>query len=108
MGARMLRDQLARQGIHAGRRHIRTLMLRMGIEALAPQPGTSKRAPQAGLKKWLRLFEQLSPIYKWIPGGLRTVTRGAPKVSSYAANFNCGKAARYFSCGVSRSRLECG
>ena len=45
MGARMLRDQLARQGIHAGRRHIRTLMLRMGIEALAPQPGTSKAAP---------------------------------------------------------------
>ena len=45
MGARMLRDQLHRQGLHAGRRHIRTLMLRMGIEALAPQPGTSKRAP---------------------------------------------------------------
>ena len=45
MGARMLRRQLARQGIHAGRRHIRTLMLRMGIEALAPQPGTSKAAP---------------------------------------------------------------
>ena len=45
MGARMLRDQLAREGIHVGRRHIRTLMLRMGIEALAPQPGTSKAAP---------------------------------------------------------------
>ena len=45
MGARMLRDQLARDGIHAGRRHIRTLMQRMGIEALAPQPGTSKAAP---------------------------------------------------------------
>jgi putative transposase len=45
MGARMLRDQLGRQGIHAGRRHIRTLMLRMGIEALAPQPGTSQAAP---------------------------------------------------------------
>ena len=45
MGARMLRDQLARQGIHAGRRHIRTLMLRMGVEALVPQPGTSKAAP---------------------------------------------------------------
>ena len=39
MGARKLRDQLARQGVHAGRRHIRTLMLRMGIEALASQPG---------------------------------------------------------------------
>ena len=45
MGARMLRRQLARQGIHAGRRHIGTLMLRMGIQALAPQPGTSKAAP---------------------------------------------------------------
>ena len=45
MGARMLRDQLNRQGVHAGRRHIRTLMLRMGIEALAPQPGTSQAAP---------------------------------------------------------------
>ena len=45
MGARMLRDQLARQGIRVGRRHVRTLMIRMGIEALAPQPGTSKAAP---------------------------------------------------------------
>jgi putative transposase len=45
MGARMLRRQLARQHIRAGRRHIGTLMLRMGIQALAPQPGTSKVAP---------------------------------------------------------------
>jgi len=45
MGARMLRDQLARQGIRGGRRHIRTLMLRMGIGALAPQPATSQAAP---------------------------------------------------------------
>ena len=45
MGARMLRDQLQRQGVKAGRRHIGTLMQRMGIQALAPQPGTSKRAP---------------------------------------------------------------
>jgi len=45
MGARMLRDQLLRQGLHVGRRHIATLMRRMGIQALAPQPGTSKRTP---------------------------------------------------------------
>jgi putative transposase len=45
MGARMLRDQLAREGVHVGRRHLRTLMKRMGLEALAPQPGTSKAAP---------------------------------------------------------------
>lgn len=58
MGARMLRRQLARQGIHAGRRHIRTLMLRMGIEALAPQPGTSKAAP--GHKIYPYLLRQLA------------------------------------------------
>ena len=53
MGARMLRDQLAREGIHVGRRHIRTLMLRMGIEALAPQPGTSKAAPGNKIYRYL-------------------------------------------------------
>ncbi len=46
MGARMLRRQLQRQGIHVGRRHLGTLMEHMGIEALCPQPGTSKRHPQ--------------------------------------------------------------
>lgn len=45
MGARMLRRQLQRAGVAVGRRHVATLMRRMGIEALAPQPGTSKRAP---------------------------------------------------------------
>lgn len=45
MGTRMLRDQLALQGIPVGRRHVRTLMRRMGIEALAPQPGTSQATP---------------------------------------------------------------
>ena len=45
MGARMLRDQLNRQGLAVGRRHVRTLMQRMGIDALAPQPGTSQAAP---------------------------------------------------------------
>ena len=43
MGARMLRDQLAREGVHVGRRHVGTLMQRMGITALAPQP-----APASG------------------------------------------------------------
>ena len=45
MGARMLRRQLHRDGVLVGRRHIATLMSRMGIQALAPQPGTSQRAP---------------------------------------------------------------
>ena len=46
MGARILRRVLARQGIHVGRRHLCTLMKRMGIQALCPQPGTSQRHPQ--------------------------------------------------------------
>jgi putative transposase len=42
-GARLLRRLLAREGVPVGRRHIRTLMRRMGITAIAPQPGTSRR-----------------------------------------------------------------
>jgi putative transposase len=53
MGARMLRDQLHREGIKAGRRHIGTLMQRMGIAALAPQPGTSTRAPRHKIYPYL-------------------------------------------------------
>ncbi len=58
MGARMLRDQLARQGVQVGRRHVTTLMQRMGIQALAPQPGTSKRAP--GQKIYPYLLRKLA------------------------------------------------
>jgi putative transposase len=45
MGARLLRRMLRREGFTVGRRHIGTLMQRMGIEALCPQPGTSKAHP---------------------------------------------------------------
>ena len=58
MGARMLRDQLRRQGLSVGRRHLGTLMRRMGIAALAPQPGTSKRAP--GHKVYPYLLRRLA------------------------------------------------
>jgi hypothetical protein len=38
MGQRMLVRQLKRQGVQVGRLHVRTLMQRMGICAMAPQP----------------------------------------------------------------------
>ncbi len=60
MGARMLRDQLHRAGLSVGRRHVATLMRRMGIEALAPQPGTSKRAP--GHKIYPYLLRKLAIV----------------------------------------------
>ena len=44
-GARMLRDLLALRGIQVGRRRVRTLMRRMGIEALYRKPNTSKKHP---------------------------------------------------------------
>jgi putative transposase len=44
-GSRMLRDLLAHQGLEVGRRHVRTLMRRMGIEAIYRRPNTSKPAP---------------------------------------------------------------
>ena len=50
MGSRMLRDQLARQGIRAGRRHIRTLLLRMGIAAwLVPGCGARASTPMRSM-----------------------------------------------------------
>jgi len=45
MGARQLVRQLRRLGFEVGRLHVRTLMLRMGIRAMVPQPGSSKPAP---------------------------------------------------------------
>ena len=44
-GSLMLRDMLGHQGLEVGRRHIRTLMRRMGIEAIYRRPNTSKPAP---------------------------------------------------------------
>jgi putative transposase len=44
-GSRMLRGLLAAGGIKTGRRHIRTLMRRMGIEALYRRPRTTKPEP---------------------------------------------------------------
>src|SRR3954447_14760001 len=44
-GSRMLRDLLRQEGIDIGRRHVSTLMKRMGIEALYRKPNASKPAP---------------------------------------------------------------
>jgi putative transposase len=45
MGARMLRDQLNREGFDGGRKHVGTLMKRMGMAALYRKPGTSTKHP---------------------------------------------------------------
>ena len=42
-GARMLRDMLALEGVEVGRRHVGTLMRKMGIEAIYRKANTSRR-----------------------------------------------------------------
>ncbi|MDA1257439.1 MAG: IS3 family transposase, partial [Chloroflexi bacterium] len=44
-GSRMTRDILRMEGFVCGRRHVGTLMRRMGIEALYRKPNTSRRHP---------------------------------------------------------------
>ena len=44
-GSRMLRGLLVAEGCKIGRRHVKTLMRRMGIEALYRRPRTTKPEP---------------------------------------------------------------
>jgi putative transposase len=53
MGARMLRDMLNREGIAVGRKHVATLMRRMGIEPLYRKPNTSRKHPGHAVPPYL-------------------------------------------------------
>src|SRR5262249_60997117 len=44
-GSRMLRGLLVAEGCRIGRRHVKTLMRRMGVEALYRRPRTPKPEP---------------------------------------------------------------
>jgi len=44
-GSRMLRDLLRLQGVNVGRKHVATLMRRMGVEALYQHPRTTRPHP---------------------------------------------------------------
>ena len=65
-GSRMLRGLLAAEGCKIGRRHVKTLMRRMGIEALYRRPRTTK--PEPGHKIYpylLRGMEVTRPNQVW-------------------------------------------
>ena len=61
-GARMLRDLLRREGYTIGRKRVRTVMARRGIDALYRKPNTSRRHPT-------------HPVYPYL---LRTLTLDRP------------------------------
>ncbi len=65
-GSRMLRRLLAAEGSKVGRRHVKKLMQRMGVEALYRRPRTTK--PEAGHKIYpylLRGLEIIRPNQVW-------------------------------------------
>ena len=65
-GARMLKGLLSADGCQIGRRHVKTLMRRMGIEALYRRPRTTK--PEPGHKIYpylLRGIEITRPNHVW-------------------------------------------
>jgi putative transposase len=65
-GSRMLRGLLAAEGCKIGRRHVRTLMRRMGIEALYRRPRTTKPEPGHRIYPYLlRGKEIMRPNQVW-------------------------------------------
>jgi putative transposase len=65
-GARMLRDFLIQEGITVGRRHVATLMKKMGIEALYRRPNTSRKHPKHPVFPYrLRGLEITRPNHVW-------------------------------------------
>jgi putative transposase len=65
-GSRMLRGLLAADGCKIGRRHVKTLMKRMGIEALYRRPRTTKSEPGHKIYPYLlRGMEIVRPNQVW-------------------------------------------
>ncbi len=66
MGARMLRNQLQRDGFSVGRQHVRTLMRRMGIHAIYRKPrNTSESHSSHKIYPYLLRGKQISANQVW-------------------------------------------
>jgi putative transposase len=52
-GSRMLRDMLRQERVSVGRRHVRTLMRKMGVQALYRKPNTTRRNGRTGVFPYL-------------------------------------------------------
>ena len=87
-GSRMLRGLLAAEGCKTGRRHVKTLMKRMGIEALYRRPRTTK--PEPGHKIYPYLLRGMTitwPNQVWAMDIVK-ITRA--KVSGRILRRRCG------------------
>ena len=59
-GSRMLRDLLRAEGVAVGRKHVATLMRRMGIEAIYRKPNTSQGHPGHAIHPYLLRGRQIT------------------------------------------------
>ncbi len=59
-GSRMMRDFLRQEGFKVGRRHVRTLMRKMGLDVLYQKPNTSRR--QVGHQIFPYLLRDLAVV----------------------------------------------
>ena len=102
-GARMLRRLLAADGSKVGRRHVKTLMDRMGIEALYRRPRTTQ--PEPGHKIYpylLRGVEVTRPNQVWAMDITYVPWRRASSISRW-----CSTGSRDAFCrGACRSRWK--
>jgi putative transposase len=64
-GARMLSRMLKREGKPVGRKHVSTLMQRMGIHALYRKPNTSKPHPAHKIYPYLLRNLEIRPNHVW-------------------------------------------
>jgi putative transposase len=65
-GSRMLRDLLRGEGFEIGRQAVRTMMKRMGVEAIYRRPNTSKPAPGHRIYPYLlRTLAVIRPNQVW-------------------------------------------
>ena len=93
-GARKLAAQLRREGHEIGRKHVRTLMRRMGIEAIYRKPRTSIPAREAAIYPYLlenRVIERLWRSVKYEEVYLREYRNGHEaqrSLSKYFAFYN--------------------
>ena len=108
-GARMLRDLLRQEGFTVGRKHVATLMRRMGLEALYQKPRTTQRQPAHQVYPYLLRHLAITRVnHVWAmdvtySSGPQFLDRALSETSAghYAAFFSIGLV-QYTASGVCR------
>lgn len=74
-GSRMLQGLLAAEGCKIGRRHVKTLMPRMGIEALYRRPRTTKLEPERKIYPYMLRGMAITRLESGLSDGYHLISR---------------------------------